>query len=1040
MQLFGQKLESPIGVAAGPHTQLAQNIVAAWLCGARFIELKTVQTLDELDVSKPCIDMQDEGYNCEWSQELKIKESFDQYLNAWILIHILKDKFKWGEGTEVGTIFNMSVGYNYEGILNKNVQWFFDKMADASLELEQKIQEIKDIYPNVINLNINPKISDNITLSTMHGCPPEEIERIGEYLIKEKNLHTTIKLNPTLLGRDELQKIIQNSGFETTVPDIAFEHDLKFEDAVNIISRLSQLAKEKELHFGIKLTNTLESLNFKEVFPAKEKMMYASGRILHPISINLAKKLQNAFSGKLNISFSGGADAFNITNIISSGLYPVTVCTDILKPGGYGRLHQYLKNLRSELSGGHLQKNTNSKVAFLDHLNKYAKEVTEDSRYKKTLLRDINIKTDRALFSFDCINAPCVDTCPTNQNIPAYLYHTAKGDFEKAFEVIIDTNPFPYTTGMVCDHLCQSKCTRINYDSPVLIREIKRFITERAENFRSVQTEQESEKTYKVGIIGAGPAGLSAARFLREAGFEVDVYEEKQEAGGMVSSAIPSFRLNKEAIDIDIRRIKNSGVKIIYGVKINKTYFEHLQKNKDFIFIATGAQKVKEVKLKGIESEGVLNPLDFLFQVKKGEKTAIGQKVLILGGGNTAMDAARTAKRLTKRGGTVKVVYRRTKKQMPADFDEIIAAQNEGIEIMELVSPVKINAKDGKVRSLTCQKMKLGGKDSSGRLRPVGIPHSKFELETDTIIPAFGQQISIDFIPHELLKPKPSSYETQIPNVFIGGDAMRGGSTVIHAVADGRKVAREILEKTKIEILSNPFSYEREMPIEELIRKRSERRMLDSNIDSSNQGIADFNATIPALTEEEAVKEASRCLHCDVICNICTTVCPNLSLYPYSIQAVKYSLQKVIVNNKCVKIEEDTIFEVSQNHQILHLADWCNECGNCTTFCPTSGSPYKDKPHVFLDYDSFQLSNDAYYYDSDNAFKIYYKYKDRISSLTKDTDCFIFEIDEYKIKLDKTTFRIIDHNVKGQDTFNIDLIKAAEMSVIMQGIDHLGTA
>ena len=235
---FGSLLETPIGVAAGPQTQLAQNIVVSWLTGARFIELKTIQTLDELEISKPCIDMQDEGYNCEWSQELKITQSFDQYLNAWIIIHILKDKFGWANNNDLGTIFNMSVGYNYEGILKENVQWFFNKMADASEEMKVKIESVKSIYPNVINLDINPCISDNITLSTMHGCPADEIEKIGEYLITEKKLHTAIKLNPTLLGKERLMEIMQNSGFETDVPDIAFEHDLKYKDAINIIKNL----------------------------------------------------------------------------------------------------------------------------------------------------------------------------------------------------------------------------------------------------------------------------------------------------------------------------------------------------------------------------------------------------------------------------------------------------------------------------------------------------------------------------------------------------------------------------------------------------------------------------------------------------------------------------------------------------------------------------------------------------------------------------------------------------------------------------------
>jgi putative selenate reductase len=269
---YNQLLETPIGVAAGPQTQLAQNIISAWLCGARYIELKTIQTLDELTISKPCIDMQDEGYNCEWSQELKIKESYEEYLKAWILIHLLKHKFNWDNSEGLGVIFNMSVGYNLEGILKDNVQWFFNKMSDCSYEKEQMIKSLSKFYPEIQKINIPNQISNNITLSTMHGCPPDEIEKIASYLICDKKLHTTVKLNPTLLGAKELRTILNEKlGFKTTVPDIAFEHDLKYPDAIKIIRNLQNDAQKTGVQFSIKLTNTLESVNHKNIFPPTKK-------------------------------------------------------------------------------------------------------------------------------------------------------------------------------------------------------------------------------------------------------------------------------------------------------------------------------------------------------------------------------------------------------------------------------------------------------------------------------------------------------------------------------------------------------------------------------------------------------------------------------------------------------------------------------------------------------------------------------------------------------------------------------------------------
>jgi len=346
MQRYGQLLETPVGVAAGPHTQLSQNIIAAWLTGGRYMELKTVQVLDELEVTKPCIDMGDEGYNCEWSQELKLDQSFDEYLNAWIILHILKDRFGWGEPDEPGFIFNMSVGYNLEGIVSPTVQRFLDRMGDCSSEKAKKIERIAAFYPRVKDLRIGDCMSNNVTVSTMHGCPPDEVEKIGRSFVEERKLHTTIKLNPTLLGDDEVRGILNDKlGYKTEVPDLAFDHDLKYPDGVALIRSLLDSAVESGVEFNIKLTNTLETTNEDQELPDSEQMVYMSGRSLHPISINLARKLQDEFEGELDISFSAGISCANVAEVLACNLKPITTCSDLLKPGGYGRLSQYLENL-----------------------------------------------------------------------------------------------------------------------------------------------------------------------------------------------------------------------------------------------------------------------------------------------------------------------------------------------------------------------------------------------------------------------------------------------------------------------------------------------------------------------------------------------------------------------------------------------------------------------------------------------------------------------------------------------------------------------
>lgn len=1045
---FGQLLETPIGVAAGPHTQLSQNIVAAWLTGARFIELKTIQTLDELKVSKPCIDMQDEGYNCEWSQELKVKESFHQYLDAWILIHILKHELGIGSHNERGFIFNMSVGYDLKGILQDNVQWFLSKMQDATDELRQKKEQIQNSYPAINKLNISPKLSDNVTLSTMHGCPPDEIEQIGNYLLTEKLLHTSIKLNPTLPGKDALHQILGNSGFPTQVPNQAFQHDLKYDDALQIISRLYETATINDLHFGVKLTNTLESLNHKSVFPPQEKMMYMSGRALHPVSVAVAHKLRKDFSGKLDISFCGGAQAFNISSLLACGLSPVTVCSDLLKPGGYGRMKQYLDEIVLDFNALNVNNihdyilaksgNATQKIhkAALANLEQYAKDVLEDKQYKKTGFFEPDIKTSRPLDWFDCIHAPCEDTCPTHQDIPLYNYYTARGDFENANRVIRQTNPFPRTTGMICDHLCQLKCTRINYDHPVLIREIKRFVAEKtsSQDHNSRHSGDFEMKNRKVAIIGAGPSGLSCAYFLAQAGFQVEVYETKSRPGGMISSGIPAFRLTDEALANDVEAIRKLGVVVHHNIEIDRLKFNELRQNNAYIYLAVGAQRSAKLNIKGIQAESVIDPLVFLENLKNNVPVALGERVIIIGGGNTAMDVARTAYRLVGDHGQVIIIYRRTIREMPADKGEIQAVLDEGIKIMQLVAPIRVNTAHGKVVSLSCMRMELSQHDESGRPRPIPIPGSEFEIRADTIIPAVGQELAIDFCDLNLLRTKPGSYETQIPNVFIGGDAWRGASTAINAIGDGRKAAQEIIDREQISFKTKPENLKASLDVNHHMTMRAKRMKAVRTSETSLADRKNFNLVSSTISESQAVYEASRCLLCDEVCNICVTVCPNLAFHSFDVEPKTYNLQKLVHRAGQWQLAEDKPFAISQPHQILHIADWCNHCGNCTTFCPSAGAPYKIKPHLFLNRNAFEKENDGFWFEPrKDTHILHYRHDGQIFRLTALREILIFESDIERITLNINTLNIIDYEVGTSQAVEISLETAAKMLIILQG-------
>ncbi|MDN5280462.1 MAG: putative selenate reductase [Clostridiales bacterium] len=971
MTRYGRHLETPIGVAAGPHTQMAQNIIAAWLCGSRYLELKTIQTLDELNVSKPCIDMQDEGYNCEWSQELRLEDSFDEYLNAWIMIHVLRHKFGWNNDKGPGFIFNMSVGYNLEGILKDNVQQFLAKMADCSDVLGQKLEAVKKFYPDVDKIDISATLSDNITLSTMHGCPPEEIEKIAMYLLKDRGYHTTIKLNPTLLGPDHLRHILNEQlGFETIVPDEAFAHDLKYEDGLKIIRNLTRAAEEKGVAFGLKLTNTLESENHKTVFPPNEKMMYMSGRALHPISVNVAAKLQNEFDGQLDISFSAGADCFNMHQIVAAGIKPITVCSDILKPGGYGRQLQYLENLATAIRNENADNIDdfilnyaecsckNVKKAALINLRRYAGAVPSNPDYLRESKTGLSVKTMRPLPEFDCVAAPCIGTCPAGQDIPSYLYHTAQGDYKKAFEVIMRNNPLPHVLGMVCDHQCQHKCTRSNYDQSILIREVKRFIAAKNQNRPELTPAKANGK--KVAIIGAGPSGLSCAYFLALDGFKVEIFETKAFAGGMVSDAIPSFRLTLDAINKDIEYIKQLGVEIRYDQKIDAQRFAELKKDFDYIYIAIGAQGAKLMGIPGENAAGVIDQLVFLSDVRQCRKVEIGPNVTIIGGGNSAMDAARTAHRLIGDTGKVTVVYRRTQSEMPADHEEIKALLDEGIEIKELHQPIEIVVVNGKVKGMKCQKMKLGPKGEDGRRRPVPVEGAIIDIDCDTVIEAIGQNVITDFIDLKDLETDPVTGLTKIPNVFAGGDAVRGASTIVKAVGDGQKTAVNIIAQAGKDLDLAPARIKKGMTPAQF-QVKSAKKVKGIRLPEIDVGLRKgFATVIRELTEEEAKKEAERCLYCNDVCNVCVTVCPNRANRSYHIKPGDYIVQKAHMKKGKYKFENEKTLRIKQDVQVLNIGDFCNECGNCTTFCPTAEEPYMKKPKFYLTEKSFKEEENGY--------------------------------------------------------------------------------
>ena len=500
-------------------------------------------------------------------------------------------------------------------------------------------------------------------------------------------------------------------------------------------------------------------------------------------------------------------------------------------------------------------------------------------------------KINRPVPLTDCFIAPCQEGCPIHQDITRYLQLAGAGEFEQALEVILNKNPLPFITGTICAHNCMSKCTRNFYESPVDIRRTK---LEAAEGgFEAVMAKLKAPEVTsdkKAAVVGGGPAGLAAAYFLARGGVKVTLFEKEEKMGGVVRNVIPGFRISDSAIDNDVKLVAAMGVEMVNGKEI--TDIEALKKDYDYVVLAVGASEQGVLKL---EAGDTMNALDFLARFKATEgKVELGKNVVVIGGGNTAMDTARAAKR---NAGVEKVslVYRRTRRYMPADEEELVMAVEDGVEFAELLAPVKLE--NG---VLYCKKMVLGDMDASGR-RGVVETDETVEVPADTVIAAVGEKVpgafyeSFGIALDSRRRPQVNqeTLETSVKGVYVAGDGLYGPATVVEGIRDGKMAAEAIIGKTLAEDLF---------------------KLSDAETIYGRKG---------RLAEEnDHVVDSARCLSCNSYCENCVEVCPNRA----NISLVVPGMEK---------------------HQIIHVDYMCNECGNCKSFCPWDSAPYLDKFTLF---------------------------------------------------------------------------------------------
>jgi heterodisulfide reductase subunit A len=529
---------------------------------------------------------------------------------------------------------------------------------------------------------------------------------------------------------------------------------------------------------------------------------------------------------------------------------------------------------------------------------------------------------------------PCRETCPIGQEAAGYVALVAERRFEEAARLIRQQNALPGICGRVCFHPCETECNRKFVDESIAIKNLKRFVIDwEIENKRTpVPPRIEKHREEKVAIIGSGPSGLVCAHDLVLKGYKVIIYEKLQVNGGMLAVGIPEYRLPKKVLDSEIEYIKSMGVKIENNMALGTDFTLDALKKQGYqaVYIATGAHNSLKMKIPGEDDfGGVYHGVDFLRNISLGHTQSIGDNVAVIGGGNTAIDAARTA--LRSGAKNVSIVYRRTRKEMPADEEEIIAAEKEGIKIQYLSAPTEVLGEEKRVTGMRCIKMELGEPDSSGRRRPQPIDDSDYEMEVDTIIIAVSQSPEIDYAGQDeelkvskwnTLEFDKETMQTSIEGVFAGGDVVHGPDAVITAMGDGKRAAEAIdkhingepLENFKTRLCrpldprdenSRPHSYAprfKDTPKE----KRTHMKELDPLTRKTN-----FNEVELGFTEEEAVQEAKRCLNCGgcVDCHACETVC--------EAQAIDHEMQDEIEKVNVGQVLVTTGFQTTNSSSLL---------------------------------------------------------------------------------------------------------------------------
>lgn len=752
-------------------------------------------------------------------------------------------------------------------ILMSNITYAGDEGVKGWVMMAKKFEEAgahaNELNMCCPNMSYNVEVSEGGTAGPRTGASLGQQEKAVKEIIQAIKLETRIPL---------FVKLTPEGGHIAAVARACFEGGADMVGGTANRLAIHHLDMDNPVHSAIRLQDEVS-------------MQCMCSDWVHPLGLRDVYEMRKMNGTQVNISGAGGVkDWRTAAEMILCGADTLCVCAETLI-SGFDFVAKAVKEL---------------KVWMKKHGYASVRHMHNVIPPKITAASKVTLYAGTARLKEPCLSAPCVDACPAHVPAQAYISKIADGEYREAFDIITSAAPLQSICGYICDHPCEKACTRKEKDESLRIKELKRFVLDMGKKKGWQVSKLSAKPTGKrVAVVGSGPSGLTAAYLLARAGHQVTIYEKEKHAGGMLRYAIPLFRLPESILKDEIERVKHLGVKLCLGQALGKEIsIDSLKKSNDAVFLALGAQTGLSSGIPGENARGVLSALDFLKRVSLKEKTGIGKKVAVIGGGFTAVDSARTAIRLGAK--EVYILYRRTRNEMPATPEEVLEAEEEGVRVMYLVSPKAIQVKSGKVSGIKMVNCVLGEADTSNRRAPEQVASAEFTLDVDTVIFAVGQGVELpkgEALPISRWKTLQADGAgfTGVNKVWAGGDAVLGASSVIKAVASAKQAAAAIdkaLSGAQAQL--KPLETTHAVDIEQVLsRKGKEPRTwrVPLALIGAGKRKRNFKPYQQALLEADARKEAERCYRCGcgVGCQICHDIC---KMFAWDIMGTRVSVRE----------------------------------------------------------------------------------------------------------------------------------------------------